>query len=39
MYAISEKFKKLYSKRAYVHWSVGQGMEEEEFNKQGKLEL
>jgi len=26
-----EKYKKLYSMRAYVHWYVGNGMEEGEF--------
>ena len=28
---MDHKFDKLYAKRAYVHWYVGEGMEEGEF--------
>ena len=29
--AISKKYDLMYSQRAFVHWYVGEGMEEEEF--------
>ena len=30
---MDHKFDKLYAKRAYVHWYVGEGMEESEFSE------
>ncbi len=30
---INYKFDLMYSKRAFVHWYVGEGMEENEFNE------
>jgi tubulin alpha len=30
---INQKFDLMYSKRAFVHWFVGEGMEEGEFNE------
>ena len=30
---LNHKFDLLYSKRAFVHWYVGEGMEEGEFNE------
>merc|ERR550534_3215231 len=30
---VSEKYDKMYSQRAYVHWYVGEGMEEGEFSE------
>jgi len=31
--ALSNKFDLMYSKRAFVHWYVGEGMEEGEFSE------
>lgn len=31
--ALSAKFDLMYSKRAFVHWYVGEGMEEGEFSE------
>jgi tubulin alpha len=30
---LNDKFDKMYSKRAFVHWYVGEGMEEGEFSE------
>merc|ERR1712105_110478 len=36
---LDHKFDLMYAKRAFVHWYVGEGMEEGEFSEQGRTWL